>query len=179
MGKGSPGTGKPYLRGRIWWIKYSVPGETAPRYESSNSTSKTDAIRLLNKRRSEIDNRQVTPANVLVSDLLELYLADQRRQARHSYPQAEGYVLLHLKPAFGKLKASTITTGVINRFIEQKQNANYANATINRWLEALRRSFTLGAASMPPLVHDAPRIEMLVEDNVREGFLEHAQYLAL
>src|SRR3954467_642982 len=37
----------------------------------------------------------------------------------------------------------------------------------------------LAPPSMPPLVHDAPRIEMLVEDNVREGFLEHAQYLAL
>src|SRR3982074_815711 len=132
MPKGSRGTGKPYLRGSTWWIKYSVPGERKPRSESSNSTNKTDAIRLLNKRRSEIDNRQVTPANVLVSDLLDLYLADQRKQARHSYKQAEGYVRLHLKPAFGKLKASTITTGVIDRFIEQKQNADYANATINR-----------------------------------------------
>src|SRR3954468_11462646 len=152
MGKGSPGTGKPYLRGRMWWIKYSVPGETTPRYESSNSTNKTDAIRLLNKRRSEIDNRQVTPANVLVSDLLDLYLADQRKQARHSYKQAEDYVRLHLKPAFGKLKATAITTQVINRFVEQKQNAEYPNATINRGLEALRRAFALGSASTPPLV---------------------------
>jgi integrase len=179
MPKGSRGTGKPYLRGSTWWIKYSVPGESKPRYESTNSTNKTDAIRLLNKRRSEIDNRQVTPANVLVSDLLDLYLADQRKQARHSYKQAEGYVRLHLKPAFGEVKASTITTGGINRFIEQKQNADYANATINRWLEALRRSYALGAASMPPLVHAAPKIDMLVEDNVREGFLEHDQYLVL
>jgi integrase len=70
-------------------------------------------------------------------------------------------------------------TVVINRFIEQKQNANYANATINRWLEALRKCFTPGAASTPHLVHAAPRIDMLVEDNVTEGFLEHGQYLAL
>ena len=71
MPKGSRGTGKPYLRGSTWWIKYSVTGESKPRCESTNSTNKTDAIRLLNKRRSEIDNRQVTPANVLVSDLLD------------------------------------------------------------------------------------------------------------
>jgi integrase len=116
---------------------------------------------------------------VFVSDLFDLYLADQRKQARHSYKQAEGYVRLHLKPAFGKHKAMAITTPVINRFVEQKQNADYANATINRWLEALRRSFALGAVSTPPLVHSAPKIDMLVEDNVREGFLEHAQYLAL
>jgi integrase len=85
---------------------------------------------------------------------------------------------LHLKPGFGKLKASSITSATINRFIEQEQTAGYANATINRWLEALRRAYTLGANALPPLVYVSPKIEMLEEDNVREGFLEHDQYLA-
>lgn len=178
MAKGERGTGKPYLRGKIWWVKYYVPGEAKPRYESSDSTVKSDATRLLNKRRSEIDNRQISVANASVSDLLDLYLADQKKQRRHSYKQAEGYVRLHLRPAFGKVKAAAITSGVINRFVEQKQNAEYANATINRWLEALRRSYTLGSSSLPPLVHRTPRIDKLVEDNVREGFLEHHEYIA-
>jgi integrase len=178
MAKGERGTGKPYLRGKIWWIKYSVPGEAKPRYESSKSSSKSDAVRLLNQRRSEIDNRQVSSSSATVADLLELYLADQRKQSRHSYKQAEGYVRLHLDPAFGKVKASAITTTMINRFIEQKQTAEYANATINRWLEALRRAYTIGSNSLPPLVYTAPKIDMLVEENVREGFLEHDEYLA-
>jgi integrase len=178
MPKGERGTAKPYLRGKIWWIKYYVPGEEQPRYESSKSTSKNDAIRLLNQRRSEIDNRQVSSATATVGDLLKLYLADQRKHARHSYKQADGYVRLHLDPAFGKIKASAITTQTINRFIEQKQTADYANATINRWLEALRRAYSLGASSLPPLVYAAPKIEMLEEDNVREGFLEHEQFVA-
>jgi integrase len=178
MAKGERGTARPYLRGKIWWIKYRVPGETKSRYESSRSTSKADAIRLLNRRRSEIDSRLVSSAHATVEDLLRLYLADQRRQGRHSYKQAEGYVRLHLNPAFGKLKASAITTQVIERFIEQKQLAEYANASINRWLEALRRAYTLGTTALPPLVYVAPKIEMLEEDNVREGFLEHDQYLA-
>src|SRR5713226_8299175 len=177
MPKGERGTAKPYLRGKIWWIKFYVPGEAQPRYESAKSTSKNDAIRLLNQRRSEIDNRQVSSANATVGDLLSLYLADQRKQGRHSYKQAEGYVRLHLGPAFGKIKASGITTQTIDRFIEQKQIAEYANATINRWLEALRRAYTLGTSALPPLVYAAPKIEMLQEDNVREGFLEHEQYL--
>jgi len=177
MAKGERGTGKPYLRGSIWWIKYSVPGERHPRYESSRSTSKSNAVRLLNQRRSEIDNRQISSASSTVSDLLDLYLADQKKQRRHSFKQAEGYVRLHLRPAFGKLKGAAITTTVINRFVEQKQSADYANASINRWLEALRRAYSLGATSLPPLVHAAPKIEKLVEDNVREGFLEHDQYV--
>src|SRR5215469_7609505 len=115
MAMGERGTGRPYLRGEIWWIKYYVPGETKPRYESSQSTNKSDAVRLLNQRRREIDNRQVSSANATVSDLLQLYLADQRRQGRHSRKQAEGYVRLHLDPAFGKTKASEITTQKIDR----------------------------------------------------------------
>jgi integrase len=41
----------------------------------------------------------------------------------------------------------------------------------------LRRGYTLGTSASPPLVYAAPKIEMLEEDNVREGFLEHEQYL--
>jgi integrase len=178
MPKGERGTAKPYLRGKIWWIKYYVPGERQPRYESSKSAVKNDAIRLLNQRRSEIDNRQIPAGSATVGDLLDLYLADQRKQKRHSYKQAAGYVRLHLQPAFSKLKASAITSATIDRFIEQKQTAGYANATINRWLEALRRAYTLGANALPPLVYVSPKIEMLEEDNVREGFLEHNQYVA-
>jgi hypothetical protein len=80
MPKGERGTTKPYLRGKIWWIKYYVPGEDRPRYESSKSASKNDAIRLLNQRRSEIDSRQVSSLTATVGDLFKLYLADQRKQ---------------------------------------------------------------------------------------------------
>ena len=182
MPKGERGTAKPYLRGKIWWIRYSVPGEGQERFESSKSAIKNDAIRLLNTRRKEIDDRQITSADATVSDLLRLYLEDQRRQQRHSHKQADGYVRLHLEPAFGKIKASALTTKIIKAFIDQKQVADYANASINRWLEALRRAYTLGLKELPPLVYVAPEIEDLMldeNDNVREGFLEHEQYARL
>ena len=135
MPKGELGTAKPYLRGKVWWIKYYVPGEPKPRYESSKSANKTDAIRLLNQRRSEIDSRQVSSASATVRDLLNLYLADQRKQGRHSYKQADGYVRLHLDPAFGKTKASSMTTQKIDQFIEQKQTADYANPPLTAGLK--------------------------------------------
>src|SRR3954447_6595962 len=114
MPRGEHGTAKPYLRGKIWWIKYYVPGEKMPRYESSKSTYKKDALRLLNQRRSEIDNRQISSTATRVSDLLALYLADQKRQARRSWKQAEGYVRLHLAPAFGQIKASCFKSQMID-----------------------------------------------------------------
>ncbi len=178
---GEPGTARPYLRGSTWWIKYYVPCEKKPRRESSESSNKKDAIRLLNTRRKEIDDRKVSSTSATVGDLLTLYLSDQKRQKRHSYNSAEGFVRLHLEPAFGPIKASVLQTKHIKAFIEQKQAAEYANASINRWLEALRRSFSLALEELPPLVYTAPNIEslMLEEENVREGFLEHDQYVIL
>jgi integrase-like protein len=181
MPQGERGTSKPYLRGEIWWIRYKVPGEERERFESSKSTNKNDAIRLLNKRRKEIDDRQATSTDATVGDLLKLYLEDQRRQSRHSFNQAEGYVRLHLEPAFGPIKASKLQSNHIEAFIDQKQTAKYANATINRWLEALRRGYALGLKKLPPLVYVVPDIKasMLEENNVRERFLEHEQAIHL
>lgn len=125
--------------------------------------------------------RKVSSTNATVTDLLNLYLEDQKRQKRHGYSSAEGFVRLHIRPAFGQIKAAALETKQIRAFIEQKQQAEYANASINRWLEALRRAYSLGLDELPPLVYAAPDIEclMLEEDNVREGFLEHDQYVRL
>lgn len=182
MPRGERGSARPYLRGKIWWIRYSVPGEADERRESSGSKNKQDAVRLLNKRRKEIDDRQVTSTDATIFDLLRLYLEDYKRQGRSSYKQADGYVRLHLEPAFGRIKAAALTTKLLRAFIDQKQSQGYANSTINRWLEALRHSYELGLRELPPLVYVAPPIAELMLDengNVREGFLEHAQYIAV
>ncbi len=56
----------------------------------------------------------------------------------------------------------------------------YKSASINRYLEALRRGYTLGKENVPPLVITAPKIVMLDEsDNIREGFLLHEDYVKL
>lgn len=181
MPKGERGTSRPYLRGKIWWIRYTVPGEKEERFESSKSTNKADAVRLLNQRRREVDDRQITSTNATIGDLLALYLKDQKRMGRHSYKQADGYVRLHLEPAFGSMKASKLETRHLAAFIDHKQDAAYADATINRWLEALQRAYGLGLKALPPLVYLMPPIRdlMLDENNVREDFLDYEQYLRM
>jgi integrase len=180
MAKGERGTSKPFLRGKIWWIQYAVPGESRERRESSHSTKKPDAIRLLNQRRSEIDKRAISSANVTVADLLENFLVDQRQNHRRSYRSVEGHVRIHLKPAFGKLLAADVTSPMISRFISTKQEAGLENGSINRYLSALRRAFILGRDSLPPLITVVPKFKLLDEtDAIREGFLEHDQYLRM
>ncbi len=61
MARGKRRSSEPYLRGNIWWIRYTVPGETKERLESSKSTSRADAQILLTKRRREIDQRTIAP----------------------------------------------------------------------------------------------------------------------
>jgi len=179
MPKGERGSSRPYLRGRIWWIRYRVPSEDHERFESSKSSDKKVALRLLNQRRKEIDDRLYSVSDASVDDLLDLYLRDQRKQQRKSYESAQTYVRNHISPAFGRVKASAVTSHMIERFIEEKQSQGFANASINRWLSAFNRAFTLGKESVPPLVIVSPRIVKLEEDNVREGFLEHFQYESL
>jgi site-specific recombinase XerC len=176
MPKGERGTSRPYRRGKIWWIRYTVPGEAKERFESSKSPNKADAVKLLNKRRREIDEKTVVPAHAMIGNLLDLYLADRKKGK--GYRDAETYVRLHLRPAFGKVKVGNVTTSMVENFIAQKKALGRANASINRWLEGLHRAFTLGFEHKPRLVSEVPRIAMLDEsDNVREGLLSHRDYV--
>jgi integrase len=53
------------------------------------------------------------------------------------------------------------------------------NATINRELSTLKRMLNLGAKQTPPKVDRVPHISMLKENNVRRGFFEHSEFVAL
>ncbi|HEX4169913.1 MAG TPA: hypothetical protein VHZ55_30980 [Bryobacteraceae bacterium] len=152
MPKGERGTAKPYLRGEIWWIKYYVPGETRPRRESSKSTNKTVAVRLLNQKKAEVDRGEIKAGEPLIDHLLELYLSDQLKFKRRGLKNAINYVNKHMRPAFGSLKASQLNDKLVNRFIETKRQAWCADATINRILAALKRSYALGLEAKPQLV---------------------------
>ena len=75
-----------------------------------------------------------------------------------------------------------LTTDHIGRFVAHKKSGKKpkSNASINRWLEALGRAYTIGRAWEPPKVRKTLKIEMLDEsDNVQEGFLNREQYEAL
>jgi hypothetical protein len=156
-----------------WWVKYYRNGR--PFRESSGSEDYAEAERLLKRRQGEIVTGRfagLEPERVTVGQLLQDLIDDYRLQERGSARMSEQRIRKHLIPAFGALRAAQLSSTHIKGYkLRRKKDA--ANATVNRELELLLRALKLGYEREPPLVLRVPRIEMLPEQNVREGILEH------
>jgi len=115
---------------------------------------------------------------VRFDELAEGFLADYRINGKRSLVRAERSVQ-HLKTFFEGTPVTHITSPAIQKYIEKRIEQDAANATINRELAALKRMLNLGVRQTPPKVDRVPYIPMLREDNVRKGFFEHGEFLAL
>jgi integrase len=168
-----------YQQGRIWWIKY-YRGEK-PFYESTRSDKKEIAKKLLKRREGEIAKGEIPGIyfdKVFFDELAADYLTDYRVNSKKTLDDAQHNVE-RLKKSFGGIRAPEITTARIKEFIEDRMKDGVANATINRELAALKRMLNLAAQSTPPKVAQVPYIPILEEKNVRKGFFEHEEFLAL
>ena len=102
--------------------------------------------------------------------LLDNYRANGRRSLRRVEDAVE-----HLREFFGDSKAIDITEDRLSAYIVHRQDQEAANATINRELAALKRSFRLAGKK----VGQVPRFQMLQENNTRKGFFEPEQFQAV
>lgn len=165
--------------GKTWWIKFYKNGE--PFFESSESDKKSVATELLKKREGEIaegKNPGSCFKKVKFDDLKKDFLTDYRINKKKSLERAK-ISANHLEKFFGRYRVPEITTSRIKEYIEDRMKAGASNSTINRELAALKRMLNLGARHTPPKVDRVPYIPMLKENNVRKGFFEHAEFVAL
>ncbi|BBO88368.1 tyrosine-type recombinase/integrase [Desulfosarcina ovata] len=115
---------------------------------------------------------------VIFDNLAEGLLHDYRINQRKSLIRAERSVG-HLKRFFEGESVPKITSPRISQYIETRLVEGAKNASINRELSALKRMLNLGAQQTPPIVDRVPHIPMLKENNIRKGFFEHEEFVAL
>ncbi len=175
------GFGYLYLRGNIWWIRYSVRGKDFR--ESSGSEKDTNAMRLLKRRWQEVGKgRFIGPQEdrVRMDDLFDAVKVDYENNGKRSTAALEAR-LHHLRGVFGGRRAIDVTEDRIElykaaRLSEktERRGGKTLPSTVNRELAILRRAFRL--AVRQKRISGAPTIELLEENNVRQGFVEPADF---
>ena len=162
----------------MWWLKYR-DALGVVRRESSGTEKEQEAGRLLKQREgAAVEGRVIAPRveKITVAQLADDLRADYRANRRKSLELVED-ALGHLVPYFGPLRAVQVSSADVSRYKAKRQEAQAANATINRELAALNRMFSL--AMKAERLHRAPYIAMLRENNVRKGFFERDQFEAV
>ncbi|MEX0879318.1 MAG: tyrosine-type recombinase/integrase [Thermoanaerobaculia bacterium] len=142
------------------------------------------AHKLLDKRLREVANHLdgtklfmgPNQERVTMKQLFDQLEADYRQREIKSLKATLG----HMKPVrayFGNVKALKVTPERVRAYVVERQKAGLANASVNRELEIIRRSFRL--ANDDARLTYSPRIRSLHVDNARQGFFEKAEFEAV
>lgn len=173
------GTGSVYQQkgSSVWWVSYYRNGKQYR--ESTHETNWQKASDFLKKRLGEIVTGNFSgpkAERIKVEELSEDFLRDYRVNRKSSIVNAEARWKLHLEPFFGSLRAVDVSSDILARYVDERQQQGAKNATINREIAALKRMFYLGYRCTPPKVNRVPAFPHLTENNARQGFLDDGQY---
>lgn len=130
------GTGSVYLQkgSSVWWIKYYRNGK--PYRERTQTQDQGTAKDLLKQRLAEITTGSfVGPRaeRIRVEELAEDFMRDYRINGRKSLRDAEARWRLHLEPFFGSLRAVEVSSDLLARYVDSRQQEGAENATIRRY----------------------------------------------
>jgi integrase len=163
-----------------WWIKYSIDGR--PKHESAETDKKKVAEAKLRDRETAKDRGiQIDPklGRIRFDEAVELLRVDYLNNDKSSLADTETRIKLHLEPVFGRDRMTSITADRIDAYTAARRAEGAANGTINRELTAVKRMFNLAREKKKLSYDHIPSIKMLEENNVRIGFFERDQYLAV
>jgi integrase len=182
----------------VYWCQYFLNGER--QRESTRTTNKRKAEAYLQTKLAEVNGGNALGAaaqHVTVEGIVMDVICKNRNDGNESVEWDERRWSLHLKPSFGHLKASQVTTAYIDNYIGKRKQQEIiriyktkagdsrkvntgkypGNGSINRELALLRSAYWLAYEATPRKVGWVPTFHMLDESgNVRKGFLKDEEY---
>ena len=165
-------------RSKYLWSEYYQNGRVVR--ESTGTTKETVARRMLRVREGDVERGiPITPKSgrVTFEEAAADLINDYTINGKKSLEDVQRRIDLHLTPYFQGKRMATITTTDIRAYIAQRLAAKASNAEINRELSALKRMYSLSCQAGK--LHARPHIPMLQERNVRSGFFEFEQFIAV
>lgn len=177
------GDGRVFKRGGSYWIAYykKTAGRSLEVREAAGKTEK-EALKKLKHRRKEIAAEALGLYVCAGAEADRLTIEDLLRSLEQQY-RIEGKELKRshshmkqLRAFFGFHQAISVTASLIQRYVTARQSDHAAPGTINRELHILQRAFSLAVEQKRLSNFHVPRCPRLPEDNIREGFVEKADF---
>jgi integrase len=162
-----------------WWLAFHVNGKLVR--ESSGTTVKTEAEKLLRARTSAVDRGELGQAaaalHTTLADLATIVATDYKNNQRASWREVTRS-FDRLKEHFGAgCLARSITASRVEEYKAARLKSDTRPATVNRELAMLRRGLRLGVRLGK--VASRPEFSLLRESAPRAGFFDEAQRDAL
>jgi integrase len=145
--------------------------------------TETDAERLLQRRLGEVQSGTFIAPSVqrlTMADLFEAKRADLRVRGRMGKVKTARKIesdLGRLERVFGPMRANTLTTAIVQRWLDRELEAGAAPGTLAKLTDYLRA--TLRYAVRTNQLATAPYIPRLPVDNARQNFMTPEQTAAL
>jgi integrase len=165
-----------FLVSKNWYVQYYRNGKVFR--ECTHTDSKTKAQNTLKRLVGMKDTEFISPTErrVTVDDLVDDVLVWYRtvKKMPTYADESETKWNLHLKPFFGNMRCSQVTTESLRRYRKERMSEGNppSSTTVNRELQVIRKAFKLAVESKPPKVQTVPRFEMASEDdNKRMTFI--------
>lgn len=139
-----------YKRGRFWWIAYG-DGSGRQNRESTGSEKKTDAIAILEKKRTEVregKNPILKRGKKIRFEIFsEDYVREHEEKKSHAF---YAQIIGRLNIFFGKYHLDQITLALVKQYRQQRRNDEARNrgkkvspSTINREIAVLRNALNV------------------------------------
>lgn len=161
------GMGGVYQRGRVWWVHYYFRGK--PYRESSGSTVRTNAVKLLKRRHAETGKGLLHGPDMertTFEDLATLITQNYIVNARRSLPRMRTS-LAALRVFFGPSYARDLTLDRLDAYVAARLKDRVAPASIRNDLAVMRRAFRLAQRAGKALCPPFPSLQV---HNTRSGF---------